>query len=144
MDLEAVLTDNGLGEWHSILQAERITLDNIGLMTNDDLRELDLPLGARREILVLFAQPQRPGPASSKASSPNKHGGRSLQPSNSPVVKWTKHGSGKKFACFLSHHKASCAMEARFLKDKLQGLIQKECFLDSDDLRVRWRCIRCF
>merc|ERR1719231_196694 len=28
--------------------------------------------------------------------------------------------SKKKYAAFLSHHKASCAMEARFLKDKLQ------------------------
>ena len=52
------------------------------------------------------------------------------------MVEWTRLGSGKRFACFLSHHKASCAMEARFLNDKLQGLIQKECFLDSDDLRV--------
>ena len=42
---------------------------------------------------------------------------------------------GKQFGCFLSHHKASCAMEARFLKDKLEGLLSKEVFLDSDDLR---------
>jgi hypothetical protein len=27
-------------------------------------------------------------------------------------------------------------MEARFIKDKMHGLVGKECFLDSDDLRV--------
>ena len=44
--------------------------------------------------------------------------------------------SKKKYAAFLSHHKASCAMEARFLKDKLQmQLPGSEIFLDSDDLK---------
>ena len=41
---------------------------------------------------------------------------------------------GKRFRCFLSHHKQACAMEARFLKDKLQGMLDGEVFLDSDDL----------
>jgi hypothetical protein len=43
----------------------------------------------------------------------------------------------KQYACFLSHHKAACAMEARFLKEKLEALMNKEVFLDSDDLKVR-------
>jgi hypothetical protein len=49
---------------------------------------------------------------------------------------WNRRDSGKKFSCFISHHKRDCAMEARFLKEKMQAIIGKECFLDSDDLRV--------
>jgi hypothetical protein len=135
--LEQVLADNGLGKWYAVLAAEDITLTNIGDHTNDELKELGVSSGARKDILKLFAKPQRPdAPASSKQASPNKHSGRTLQGGGDSAIMWTKHGSGKKFACFLSHHKASCAMEARFLKTELQGLIQKECFLDSDDLRV--------
>ena len=45
-------------------------------------------------------------------------------------------GSEKKYAAFLSHHKASCAMEARFLKTELEKhLPGSEIFLDSDDLK---------
>ena len=139
-DLAAVLAKHGLGQHAKMLVAEEITLDNIADLTNDDLKELGLPMGARVNILKLFgAKPLRPkAPSSSKQASPNKHSsGRSLQQAGGgAVVEWAKHDSGKKFACFLSHHKASCAMEARFLKTALQGLIQKECFLDSDDLRV--------
>ena len=89
------------------------------------------------KLTVHPLQAARPdAPASSKQASPNKHsGGRSLQAPDGTVVEWSKRGGGKRFSCFLSHHKASCAMEARFLKTELQGLIQKECFLDSDDLR---------
>jgi hypothetical protein len=134
--LEQVLANNGLGKWYAVLAAEDITLANIGDHTNDELKELGVTSGARKDILKHFGEkPQRPGARTSKDSSPNTHSGRTLQGGGDSAM-WTKHGSGKKFACFLSHHKASCAMEARFLKDKLQGLIQKECFLDSDDLRV--------
>ena len=137
---EEVLTANGLGKWHAILAAEDVDLNNIDDMTDSDLEKLGVTAGGRKNILKLFGRvkPLRPDvPASSKDSSPNKHSGRTLQGGgDSAVVEWTKHNSGKKFACFLSHHKGSCAMEARFLKDKVQGLIQKECFLDSDDLRV--------
>ena len=38
---------------------------------------------------------------------------------------------------YNSHHKASCAMEARFLKEKLSELLGGEVFLDSDDLRSK-------
>ena len=31
--------------------------------------------------------------------------------------------SSKQFACFISHHKADCAMEARFMKDKLELML---------------------
>jgi hypothetical protein len=140
--LEAILTENDLGQWHAQLVAEGVNLKNVGKLTNDELKELGLPVGARKDIMEIFGVkplPLRPdAPASSKQASPNKHSGRvvTLQASDNAVVEWAKRGSGKKFACFLSHHKASCAMEARYLKTELQGLIQKECFLDSDDLRV--------
>ena len=42
----------------------------------------------------------------------------------------------KKYGCFISHHKASCAMEARHLMEKLEAQLGKEVFLDSDDLKV--------
>ena len=64
--------------------------------------------------------------------------------------------AGKRYGCFISHHKASCAvrrfmkcahdflnalcfffikMEARFLMEKLEAQLGKEVFLDSDDLK---------
>ena len=82
--LETVLNDNGLGEWHTILDAERVTIDNIAHLTLDgtyaiekinvcssfdlclaELKDIGLPLGARKDIVLLFgAKPQRPdGPA---------------------------------------------------------------------------------
>ena len=67
-------------------------------------------------------QPSRPGVPAPSADTPLK--------SRLPKA-------DKQYACFLSHHKASCAMEARFLKEKLQALLGKEVFLDSDDLKVR-------
>ena len=91
-----------------------------------------------KSAIAKVAMPHRPeAPVSSKQASPNKqHSGRTLQGGGDcAMIEWTKRDSGKRFACFLSHHKASCAMEARFLKDKLSDLIQKECFLDSDNLR---------
>jgi hypothetical protein len=66
--------------------------------------------------------PHAPGGPASSGTSPLK-----------ARVAVTK--GGKQFGCFLSHHKASCAMEARFLKEKFEGLLSKEVFLDSDDLR---------
>ena len=43
--------------------------------------------------------------------------------------------SAKPYACFLSHHKLACAMEARFLKGELERMLGAEIFLDSDDLK---------
>ena len=86
--------------------------------------------------------PRRPGGPSRSDPSPQLprrlggHDGHDAGAS-APVVEWSKRDSGKKFSCFLSHHKRDCSMEARFLKEKMQGLICKECFLDSDDLQVR-------
>ena len=45
--------------------------------------------------------------------------------------------SGKRFAAFLSHHKAAAAMDARFVKDKLEQMLGggADVFLDSDNLQ---------
>jgi hypothetical protein len=51
-----------------------------------------------------------------------------------PMHGLTVKGS-KQFACFLSHHKDSCAMEARFIKEHLEEMMGRAVFLDSDDLR---------
>ena len=73
------------------------------------------------ELATPVAMPHAPdGPASSGTS---------------PLKARVAVKGGKQFGCFLSHHKASCAMEARFLKEKFEGLLSKEVFLDSDDLR---------
>ena len=74
------------------------------------------------DLATPVAIPHAPGGPASSGTSPLK-----------ARVAVTK--GGKQFGCFLSHHKASCAMEARFLKDKLEGLLSKEVFIDSDDLR---------
>ena len=58
---------------------------------------------------------------------------------NNPVysspMSYSVTTGGKKFACFLSHHKGACAMEARFMKEHLMRLTNKNVFLDSDDLK---------
>ena len=55
-------------------------------------------------------------------------------------------GSGKTFMCFLSHHKASCAMEARFIKEELERMVPgAQIFLDSDECarsRVQPSCVQ--
>ena len=50
-----------------------------------------------------------------------------------PRVKW-ELGPGKKYAVFLSHYKNEAGMEARYLRDLLQKVLHKPCFLDSQDL----------
>ena len=142
--LESILDDNGLGKWHAILEAEDVTLLNAHKITSDDLKEMGLTAGARRDVIELFcknANPQRPD-----GSEPSQHSPLRVRLTNEgTLVEWSKRDSGKKFACFLSHHKGSCAMEARFLYEKLQDTIKKECFLDSDDLRVMTQACRdCF
>ena len=44
---------------------------------------------------------------------------------------------GKRFAAFLSHHKAAAAMDARFVKSQLEQMLGggAEAFLDSDNLQ---------
>jgi hypothetical protein len=70
--------------------------------------------------------PNRPGQPAPSAGSPKKR----AQTSASTVVQ--PKASGKQYSCFLSHHKAACAMEARFLKSEMQQMLGSEVFLDSD------------
>jgi hypothetical protein len=65
--------------------------------------------------------PHRPNVPARSASNP-----RTNAHSSAPAP------TGKRYACFLSHHKADCAMEARFLKNQLQDMLGAEVFLDSD------------
>ena len=114
--LQAILAENGLGEYADVFAAEKIdTLEDVADLSSDQLKELGLPMGPRNKIIKLFASKPRPpdGPAPSNPSPR----GRSLQTTDDDVtMNWSKRDSGKQFACFLSHHKSSCAMEARFLK----------------------------
>ena len=43
-------------------------------------------------------------------------------------IEWHQ-ASPKKFAVFLSHHKAACATEARFVKEKLEVMFKAPVFL---------------
>ena len=42
--------------------------------------------------------------------------------------------TGERYAAFLSHYKEEAAMEARYLKQQLEGAMERRIFLDSDDL----------
>ena len=127
---------------------------DVGAIAAEEMGELEMALeelGAKtthlKNIRNAIAQegvkmnPHRPGEPSRSDPSPQLprrlggHEGHDAGAS-APVVEWSKRDSGTKFSCFLSHHKRDCSMEARFLKEKMQGLICKECFLDSDDLQV--------
>ena len=50
-----------------------------------------------------------------------------------PRVKW-ELGPGKRYAVFVSHYKDEAGMEARYLRDLLQKVLRKPCFLDSQNL----------
>ena len=50
-----------------------------------------------------------------------------------PHSSW-KLGPGKVYTCFLSHYKQEAGMEARYLRDLLQKMLRKPCFLDSQNL----------
>ena len=43
-DLTAVLMKHGLGEYAEMLAAEKVNSGNIGKLTNDELKELGLPV----------------------------------------------------------------------------------------------------
>jgi len=59
-----------------------------------------------------------------------RNGGSLAKP---PRVRW-ELGPGNKYAVFLSHYKDEAGMEARYLRDLLQKVLHKPCFLDSQDL----------
>ena len=57
----------------------------------------------------------------SSAISWTESGLRANQTRGAAAVKWQR-GSTKTYTAFLSHHKASCAAEARMIKDKLEAM----------------------
>ena len=55
--------------------------------------------------------------------------------SGAPPRPVSQNGGGMAFAGFVSHCKAECAMEARFLQTELEQKLGERVFIDSDDLR---------
>ncbi len=55
------LENLGLGEYSQIFESQKIDLETLPYLTEDDLKEMALPIGPRRKILV----------AISKGTSPN-------------------------------------------------------------------------
>jgi hypothetical protein len=107
--LGALLAANGLGAFADIFAAEQITLESATGLSRLDLKEMGIPTGPRVIMLKLFAaDPHRPdGPAGSRGSP--RHIAILQASTDAPTDSFKD--SGKKFGCFLSHHKAACAME---------------------------------
>ena len=99
--LHEALGKVGLGEYADVFAAEKIDLETIGELAEDDLRELGLPMGARIDVLKLFGTtprpPDRPSPSHhSPLRSRHTDGGGT-------VAEWSKRESGKQFACFIRY-----------------------------------------
>ena len=59
--LETILTDNGLGKWFATLAAEDVDIDTIADLTEGDLQNIGVSLGARKKSINLFgSKPLRP------------------------------------------------------------------------------------
>jgi len=110
-DLGALLTANGLGAFADVFAAEQVTLETISDLQESDLEKLSIPMGPRKKMLYLFAaDPIRPdGPAGSHGSP--RHNALLKASVATPVDSLLPQPTTKKFGCFLSHHKAACAME---------------------------------
>jgi hypothetical protein len=108
-DLGEFLTANGLSAFAQTFFAEQVTLGDIVHLNENDLKGLGIPLGPRKRILHLFSvKPHQPdGPAGSHGSP--RH--MALLQAGGVAAADTLTTSGKKYGCFLSHHKAACAME---------------------------------
>jgi hypothetical protein len=108
-ELGAFLAANGLSAFVQTFAAEQITMETVVHLRVSELKELGIPMGPRVKILNLLAiDPIRPdGPAGSHGSP--RHNALLEASVATPVDSLAN--SGKKFGCFLSHHKAACAME---------------------------------
>ena len=93
------------------------------------LRKLRAAIDRHRRSSTAAGSAAQPQPAAA-ASDASSGAGASPQP------QYTSPG-GKRFAAFLSHHKVAAAMDARFVKDKLEQMLGggAEVFLDSDNLQ---------
>jgi hypothetical protein len=108
-ELGAFLAGKGLGAFAQTFAAEQITMETVVHLTANELKEMAIPIGPRMKILKLFAaDPHRPDMPAGSHDSP-RHMALLEASADAPVA--TVKDSGKKFNCFLSHHKAACAME---------------------------------
>jgi hypothetical protein len=108
-EMGALLIANGLGSFAQVFASEQITLETASDLTMQLLKELGIPMGPRMKILRLFAtKPNKPDGLAGSLGSP-RH--MALLQASIDVPVDVLAASGKKFGCFLSHHKAACAME---------------------------------
>jgi len=109
--LGALLAANGLSAFAQTFAVEQIALDTVIHLNESDLEKLSIPMGPRKKMLYLFAaDPIRPdGPAGSHGSP--RHNALLKASVATPVDSLLPQPTTKKFGCFLSHHKAACAME---------------------------------
>jgi hypothetical protein len=142
-DLASLLAAHGLGQYSDALRLQDITLRNAAALSNEDLKELSVTIGHRKLMLDIFhdvsngevqggLSPRAPCRIAPSLTSPITKARGLHAAERAPTA---APETGKTYACFISHYKKSSAMEARFLKDNMQRLLGKECFLDSDDLR---------
>jgi len=107
--LGALLAANGLGAFTYIFASEQITLQSAADLDHTLLKEIGIPLGPRLIMLKLFAaDPHRPDAPAGSHGSP-RH--MALVKASAGAPADALANSGKKYGCFLSHHKAACAME---------------------------------
>ena len=108
-ELGEFLAANGLGAFAHTFAAEQITLQDVALLNDDHLVKLGIPMGPRVRILNLSGTaPTRPDRPPGSHGSPRHMAllQASTDDQTNPLM-----NSGKKYSCFLSHHKAACAME---------------------------------
>jgi hypothetical protein len=112
-DLGAVLAANGLGAFSAVFDAEQMTLETALMLDHNLLKGLGIPLGPRLKILSLFAmEPNRPdAPAGSHGSPRHMALLEASVQVPAHISADSRKSSSKKYGCFLSHHKAACAME---------------------------------
>ena len=107
--LGALLAANGLGAFAQTFAHHQITLQSAADLDHSLLKEMAIPIGPRLIMLKLFAEdPTRPGGPAGSHGSP-RH--MALVKASTGAPADALANSGKKYGCFLSHHKAACAME---------------------------------
>ena len=107
--LGALLAANGLAAFACIFASEQITLQDARSLDHSLLKDMGIPTGPRLRILKLVAEdPSRPGGPAGSHGSP-RH--MALVKASTYTPADALANSDKKYGCFLSHHKAACAME---------------------------------
>jgi hypothetical protein len=118
--LGALLAANGLGAFAYIFASEQITLQSARKLDHSLLKEMAIPIGPRVIMLTLFAEdPHRPDAPAGSHGSPRHMA--LVQASTGAPAADSLANSGKKYGCFLSHHKAACAMEGETRRHRIAG-----------------------